>query len=148
MRQSGLLLHISVQQQPKLHVLNTLTAYSTKEVTTMANKSNARKRWRKAIDNHVEAVPGSVTKAWSTLIYRLRGEGYAYDKETDFWYYILEEESRAKEIERYRMERASAQQLAREAQLKSREERERKRRERVKLTVISAGDAVDVLSNP
>jgi hypothetical protein len=111
----------------------------------MANKSNARKRWRKAIDSHVEAVPGSVTKAWNTLTYRLRGEGYAYDKETDFWYYVLEEDKRAEAIEAYRKERAAAQQLAREAQLKSREERERKRRERVKLTVITAGD---VLSNP
>jgi hypothetical protein len=101
------------------------------------NKSSGRKRWRKAIDNHVEAVPGSVTKAWSTLIYRLRGEGYIYDKETNFWYYSLEEDERVKAIEAYRKERAAVQQLAREAELESREERERKRRERVKLTVIT-----------
>lgn len=112
----------------------------------MANKQNARKRWRKAIEAHVEAVPGSVTKAWSTLTYRLRGAGYRYDKETDFWYLILEEDDRAKAIETYKQERAEALRISREAEREARHERERKRRERVKLTIISG--ATDVLANP
>lgn len=118
----------------------------------MANKQNARKRWRKAIEAHVEAIPGSVTKAWSTLTYRLRGEGYQYDKETDFWYLILEEDKRAKEIEEYKRERAEAVRIAKEAEREARHERERKRRARVKLTVITGNgetpSAGNVLPNP
>ncbi len=102
----------------------------------MANKSNARKRWRKAIDNHVGAVPGSAIKAWSTLAYRLRGEGYQYDKETNYWYYTLEDEERAKAIKAYQSERLEATRLARESEREARHERERKRRERVKCTII------------
>ncbi len=102
----------------------------------MANKSNARKRWRKAVEHHIEAIPGSVTRAWNTLTYRLRGEGYYYDKETDFWYYILEEDKRDEAIKAYQSERLEATRLARESEREARHERERKRRERVKCTII------------
>lgn len=77
----------------------------------MSHKAGARKRWKKAIDTHIEAVPGSIVKSFITLTYRLRGAGYEYDEETDHWYYILEEDRREAAIKAYQAERAEAKRI-------------------------------------
>jgi len=99
------------------------------------HKQGARKRWRKAIDSHIEAVPGSVTKAFSTLVYRLRGGGYEYDEETDHWYYIKEEDRREAAVKQYQAERAEANRIQAEETHRKKAEA---RRKRIKLTSYAA----------
>lgn len=97
----------------------------------MASKhsSGARKRWKRAIDMGVEAVPGKITKDHFTLTYRLRGGGYEYDEETDFWYYIKNAEERLGKIKEYQAERAEARRIqGEEVRRKKDEARGRARR--------------------
>ncbi|HEY2810507.1 MAG TPA: hypothetical protein VGJ00_03860 [Rhabdochlamydiaceae bacterium] len=105
----------------------------------MAHKHGARKRWKQAIAGKIEAVPGTVVKSFSTLVYRLRGEGYQYDQETDFWYYITNPEERDAAIEAYRKEREEAKRETAALTRQVKEERRRSaNRGQIKLTTISA----------
>lgn len=103
----------------------------------MANKhsSGARKRWKRAIDMSVEAVPGKIVKEHFTLTYRLRGGGYEYDKETDFWYLIADREKRLESIAQYQAERAEAKRIQDEEVRRKKDEARQRQR---KVVVIAA----------
>lgn len=103
------------------------------------HKAGARRRWKRSIHMKVDAVPGSIVRAFSTLVYRLRGEGYEYDQETDHWYRITEEDRRVEAIQAYQAERREAKRIQDEdTQRRKTEAREKAARGKVKLTTFAA----------
>ena|SRR5882672_11561417 len=103
------------------------------------HKHGARKRWKQAINAHIQQVPGSVVKSFNTLTYRLRGEGYEYDQETDFWFFIEDKEERLGKIAEYQAERAEARRIQDE-EIRRREDEARiaARKGKIKTIVIPA----------
>lgn len=102
----------------------------------MANKNVARQRWKKSIRDHIEAVPQDAVKRNVTLVYRLRGEGYRFDEETGYWFYIADEKERHESIEAYQRERAGAQALLKEAEA---QRKEAKRKSQIKVVSVEPG---------